>query len=72
VIDRSQIVANSAASLRLEGLCSEVEVDELLNAWARGRASEEDLREAERRILSGRSLADLPALAAPAGPLRAA
>jgi hypothetical protein len=59
VTDRVQIVANSGASLRLEGLRSGSDIDELLAAWARGGASSEDLREAERRILSGEPLDDL-------------
>jgi len=72
VTDRAQIVANSGASLRLEGLCSSPEVDELLAAWARGGASDEDLREAERRILSGEPLDDLLTRVARSGAPRAA
>lgn len=72
MVDRSQIVANSAASLRLEGLGSSTEVDELLEAWARGEVSDEGLSEAERRILAGEPLGDLATPAAPATASRAA
>jgi hypothetical protein len=72
VVDRGQAVANSAASLRLEGLRSGPDVDELLDAWARGEVSDEDLREAERRILAGEPLDDLLAPAASPGAPRAA
>lgn len=70
--DRVQIVANSAASLWLEGLRSSPGVDHVLEAWARGEASDEHLRETERRILAGEPLDDLLTPAAPAGAPRAA
>lgn len=71
MIDRVQAVANSAASLRLEGLRSDPDVNLLLEAWARG-ASEEDIREAERRILNEEPLDDLLARVTHADAPRAA
>jgi hypothetical protein len=72
VVDRAQIVASSAGSLHLEGLRSDPAVDQLLTAWARGEASEADLREAERRIVAGEPLDDLLVPAASPAPPRAA
>lgn len=69
---RPQIVANSAATLRLEGLRSGAGVNALLAAWARGEVSDEDLSEAERRILAGEPLDGLVARVAPASAPRAA
>lgn len=72
MVDRAQIVANSAASLRLERLRSGPEVDALLAAWARGDVADEALHEAERRILAGETLDDLHAATARKSPSRAA
>jgi hypothetical protein len=44
----------------------------LLDRWARGEASDDDLREAERRILAREQLDDLLAADAPARKPRAA
>ena len=59
VIDRAQIAANAAGSLRLEGLEPTGLVRELADLWVRGDASDADLREAERRLLAGESLEGL-------------
>jgi hypothetical protein len=72
VANRVQIVGSSAASLLLEGLRSSSGVDELLEAWARGDASDATLLEAERRILAGERLEGLLVPGAPAGAPRAA
>jgi hypothetical protein len=51
--DRSEIVAGSAASLNLEGLQPGADVLNLLEKWAANGAANEDLIEAEKRILAG-------------------
>lgn len=56
VTSRQSAVDQSAAILRLEGLSSSREVDDLMRAWAAGEASDDDLVEAERRILAGESV----------------
>jgi hypothetical protein len=56
VIDRAQAVANALGSLRLDGLEPTGPVRELADLWAQGKASDADLREAERRLLSGEAL----------------
>jgi len=63
VIDRAQAAASAAGSLRLEGLEPTGAVRELADLWVRGNASDADLREAERRVLSGQSLESLIASA---------
>jgi len=72
VTDRAHAVAESAATLRLEGLDAGPEVERLLQRWAAGKLSDEDLREAERRVLAREPLDDLLGPAAPAGATRAA
>jgi hypothetical protein len=72
VTERAQIVTSTAGSLALEGLEAGPEVAALLDRWAAGEASDEDLREAERRVLAGEPLDDLLAPAAPPGAPRAA
>jgi hypothetical protein len=54
MVDRSQIVADVAGSLHLEGLEPSPEALALLDAWARGDASDADLEAAEQRLLSQR------------------
>jgi hypothetical protein len=71
VIDRAQIAASTAGSLRLEGLEPSAPVRELTELWVRGEVSDADLREAERRLLSGEPLESLLTPAASAGALRA-
>jgi hypothetical protein len=66
VIDRAQVAANVAGSLRLEGLEPTGPVSELADLWVRGNASDADLREAERRLLAGESLESLLTFAAAA------
>jgi hypothetical protein len=56
MVSRQSASIQSAALLRLEGLSSSPEVDELMDAWVAGEASDADLIEAERRILAGRSV----------------
>jgi hypothetical protein len=63
VIDRAQIAASAAGSLRLEGLEPTGAVCELADLWVRGDASDADLHEAERRLLAGESLESLLASA---------
>lgn len=71
VLDRTQIVASVVGSLRLEWLEASPQMLDLLYLWSRGEASDEDLHEAERRILAGEPLDGLLALAAPVGAPRA-
>lgn len=59
MIDRAQAVANALGSLRLDGLEPTGPVRELANLWAQGKASDADLREAERRLLAGEALEDM-------------
>jgi Antitoxin VbhA len=63
MIDRAQIAANAAGSLRLEGLEPGRPTRDLAELWVCGLASDEDLREAERRLLLGDSLESLIASA---------
>ena len=70
MIDRAQIAASAAGSLRLEGLEPTGPVRELADLWVRGNASDADLREAERRLLAGESLTGLLASAAANGTSR--
>lgn len=56
VVSRQQAAEQSAAILRLEGLQSSPEVDDLLAAWAAGSVSDEELVEAERSIVAGRAV----------------
>ncbi|MGB7588863.1 MAG: antitoxin VbhA family protein [Solirubrobacterales bacterium] len=58
--ERAQVAASAAGSLSLEGLEPSGVVRELADLWVRGVASDADLREAERRLLAGSSLDDLP------------
>lgn len=60
MIDRAQIVANVLASQRLEGLDPGPETRAVLDAWARGELSTEDLRRERAQ------LADALTQAAPA------
>lgn len=53
VIDRAQVVANVVGSLRLDGLEPAGPVRKLADLWAQEKASDADLREAERRLLAG-------------------
>jgi hypothetical protein len=64
VIDRAQIAANAAGSLRLEGLEPTQSTRDLVDFWIQGRASDADLREAEQLLLSGGSLDALLTVAA--------
>ena len=66
MIDRAQIAANAAGSLRLEGLEATGPVRKLADLWVRGDASDADLHEAERRLFAGESLEDLLTSAATA------
>lgn len=59
MIDRAQIAASAAGSLRLEGLEPSGPTLDLAELWVRGEASDADLREAERRLLAGESLDSL-------------
>ena len=59
MIDRAQAVANALGSLRLDGLEPTGPVRELADLWAQGKASDADLREAERRLLAGEALEDM-------------
>lgn len=61
---REQTVANAAGSLRIEGLQASQQARELADAWARGAATDEDLRAAEARLL-------VDATQAPSPPARA-
>lgn len=70
VINRAQIAANVAGSLRLEGLEPTGPVRELADLWVRGDATDADLREAERRLLSGEPLEGLITTAATNGASR--
>jgi hypothetical protein len=70
VIDRAQIAANVAGSLRLEGLEPTGPVRELADLWVRGDASDADLREAERRLFTGEPLESLLTSAAANGATR--
>lgn len=70
MIDRARIAANAAGSLRLEGLEPTGPVRELADLWVRGNVSDADLREAERRVLSGQSLESLIASAPAVGASR--
>jgi hypothetical protein len=70
VIDRAQIAASVAGSLRLEGLEPTGPVRELADLWVRGEASDADLREAERRLLADEPLEGLLASAAANGASR--
>lgn len=63
VIDRAQIAASVVGSLRLEGLEPTGPVRELADLWIRGDATNADLREAERRLLTGEPLEGLIAAA---------
>lgn len=67
MIDRAQIAANVAGSLRLEGLEPTGPVRELADLWVRGDASDADLREAERRLFAGEPLEGLLSAAAANG-----
>jgi len=70
VIDRAQVAASVAGSLRLESLEPTGPVRELADLWVRGDASDADLREAERCLLAGESLEDLLTAAAANGASR--
>lgn len=70
VINRAQIAANVAGSLRLEGLEPTGPVRELADLWVRGDATDADLREAERRLLAGEPLEGLITAAATNGASR--
>lgn len=59
VIDRAQAVANVLGSLRLDGLEPTGPVRDLADLWAQGKASDADLREAERRLFAGEALEDM-------------
>ena len=59
MIDRAQAVANVLGSLRLDGLEPTGPVRELADLWTQGKASDTDLREAERRLLAGEGLEDM-------------
>jgi hypothetical protein len=59
VIDRAQVVANVVGSLRLDGLEPAGPVRKLADLWAQEKASDADLREAERRLLAGEALEDM-------------
>lgn len=61
MVDRAQIAASVADSLRLEGLEPTTSALALAEAWVCGEASDDDLREAERRILAAEPIDDLPA-----------
>jgi hypothetical protein len=69
VTDRAHATAESAATLRLEGLAPSALARRLGDAWVRGDIADEDLREAERRLLAGEAVDEPPA---PAGAPRAA
>ncbi|HWH12612.1 MAG TPA: antitoxin VbhA family protein [Solirubrobacteraceae bacterium] len=51
-MERQDVVAEVAGSLRLEGLEPSLEARELAAAWARGDVGDEDLLGAEQRLLS--------------------
>lgn len=70
VIDRAQIAARTAGSLRLEGLEPTGPVLKLAELWVRGDASDADLHEAERLLLAGESLGSLVTSAAAARGVR--
>jgi len=52
VSTRPQIAENALASVRLEGLEPSAEILEIGSAWARGEATDEDLVDAEQRLLA--------------------
>jgi hypothetical protein len=64
VIDRAQIAAAVAGSLRLEGLKPSAAGRELTDRWVKGEVSNTGLREASRRLLSGQPL-DIDSLSTP-------
>ena len=70
VIDRAQIAASVVGSLRLEGLEPTGPVRELADLWVRGDATDADLHEAERRLLTGEPLEGLIAAATTNGTSR--
>jgi hypothetical protein len=70
VINRAQIAASGVGSLRLEGLEPTGPVRELAGLWIGGDATDADLREAERRLLTGEPLEGLIAAAATNGTSR--
>lgn len=70
MIDRAQIAASVAGSLRLEGLEPTGPVRELADLWVRGDASDADLHEAERRLLAEEPLEGLLASVATNGASR--
>ena len=70
MINRAQIAASAAGSLRLEGLEPSRSARNLAELWVRGEISDADLREAERRLLSGESLESLLAAASAVGASR--
>jgi hypothetical protein len=70
VTDRAQIASDVVGSLRLEGLEPTGPVRELADLWIQGDATDDDLREAERRLLAGEPLEGLIAAAATNGASR--
>jgi Antitoxin VbhA len=62
--DRAQIVSSVDGSFALEGLEVTPEVAELAAAWARGDATDEDLRVARRELVARHAATSEPAPAA--------
>lgn len=58
MIERRQQLDDALGSLALEGLQPGAPTRELLDRWAAGDATDDDLRDAERRILAGEPLED--------------
>jgi hypothetical protein len=58
MIERRQQLDDALGSLALEGLQPSAPTRELLERWAAGDATDDDLRDAERRVLAGEPLED--------------
>jgi hypothetical protein len=56
-IERDEAAAIALASVRLEGL-DPGRAEPLLQRWARGELTDEQLAEAERRLIAGQSIAE--------------
>ncbi len=57
MVDRERAVEAALGSVRMEGLEPSQASRELLAAWARGEASDEDLRAADDQLLTHRTVA---------------
>ena len=57
MVDRERAVEAALGSVRMEGLEPSQGTLELLAAWTRGEASDEDLRAADDQLLTRRAVA---------------